>query len=355
MSGTNAGISIHGAILAPSSRVEGPEQMTLVQEKPVTKTASITRIPTTDYATHPAYGKLFGKPAFPTRVAALRRLLPVLWEQAARRYKNRHRFPPMIAPGQSTLTADIIRNGVVAVHATSEEMARIAAGAAPYVAALEARRAQIPVGQARRWNDTSLPIGRDEAEQLYKDIRTALKRRGILDAAETYVGHAIKIKNLDVQINDPADAHWRDHFADARVPDPSTAYMHIDSVRRVKCMIYLTDVTDRTGPFSYVLGTHTIRLGFLEDIVRKANDISRLDRCDRDTRTLFSALPKMLQKKSEFGNDLLDSMPEVAELLAAEHFFTSDQGNLILFDNNGIHRGGRVLEGTRIILQVPLR
>jgi hypothetical protein len=48
-------------------------------------------------------------------------------------------------------------------------------------------------------------------------------------------------------------------------------------------------------------------------------------------------------------------MPEVAALLASEHFFTSDEGNLILFDNNGIHRGGMVLEGKRIILQVPLR
>ena len=329
--------------------------MTLVQEKTVTTTANITRIPATDYATHPAYGKLFGKPRLSTRIAALRRLLPILREQAVRRYRYGHSLPPTLAAGQPALTGEMIRNGAVAVHLTSEEMARISAGVAPYIAALEARRAQIPVGQARMWKDTSLPIGKDEAEQLYKDVRTALKKQGILGAAETYVGHAVKIRNLDVQINDPADAHWRNHFADAGVPDPSTAYMHIDSVRRVKCMIYLTDVTDRTGPFSYVLGTHAIHLGFLEDIVRKANDISRLDRCDRDTRELFSALPKVLQKKSEFGNDLLDSMPEVAALLASEHFFTSDEGNLILFDNNGIHRGGMVLEGKRIILQVPLR
>ena len=329
--------------------------MTLVQEKTVTKAATITRIPATDYATHPAYGKLFGKPGLSTRIAALRRLLPILREQAVRRYKYRPSLPPTSVPDQSMLAGEIIRNGAVAVPATSEEMARIAAGAAPFIAVLEARRAQIPVGQARTWQDTSLPIGKDEAEQLYKDVRAVLKKQGILGAAETYVGHAVKIKNLDVQINDPADAHWRDHFTDAGVPDPSTAYMHIDSIRRVKCMIYLTDVMDRTGPFSYVLGTHAIRLGFLEDIVRKANDISRLDRCDRDTRALFSALPKVLQKKSEFGNDLLDSMPEVAALLASEHLFTSDDGNLILFDNNGIHRGGRVLEGKRIILQVPLR
>src|SRR4029077_9028075 len=97
----------------------------------------------------------------------------------------RHSFPPTIAPGQSALAGEMIRNGAVAVHLTSEEMARISAGAAPYVAALAARRAQIPVGQARMWKDTSLPIGKDEAEQLYKDVRTALKKLGILGAAET--------------------------------------------------------------------------------------------------------------------------------------------------------------------------
>jgi hypothetical protein len=328
--------------------------MTLVREKTVEKAATITRIPAIEYATHPAYGKLFGRPSLSTRVAALRRLLPILWEQAVRRYKYRHSFQPAIVTGQSALAGEMIRNGAVAVHLTSEEMARIFGGAAPFVAALEARRAQTPVGQARTWKDTSLPIAKDEAEQLYKDVRSALKKRGILGAAATYVGHAVKIKNIDLQINDPADAHWRNHFSDAGLPDPSTAYMHVDSVRRVKCMIYLTEVTERTGPFSYVLGTNAIRLRFLEDIVRKANDISRLDRCDRKTRELFSALPKGLQKKSEFGNDLHDSMPEVAALLASEHFFTSDEGNLILFDNNGVHRGGMVLEGKRIILQVPL-
>jgi hypothetical protein len=52
----------------------------------------------------------------------------------------------------------MIRNGAVAVHLTSEEMARISRGAAPFVAALEAR------------------------------------------AAETYIGDAVKIKNLDLQI-----------------------------------------------------------------------------------------------------------------------------------------------------------
>jgi hypothetical protein len=104
-----------------------------------------------------------------TRIAALRRLLPILREQAVRRYKYRHSFQPTIAPGHSALGGEMIRNGAV--------------------------------------------------------------------AAETYVGHAVKIKNLDLQINDPADAHWRNHFADAGVPDPSTAYRHVDSVRRVKCMI----------------------------------------------------------------------------------------------------------------------
>jgi hypothetical protein len=75
--------------------------MTLVQEKTVTKAETITRIAATDYATHPAYGKLFGSPSLSTRLAALRRLLPTLWEQAVRRYKYGQSSQPAIAPGQS--------------------------------------------------------------------------------------------------------------------------------------------------------------------------------------------------------------------------------------------------------------
>jgi hypothetical protein len=246
------------------------------------------------------------------------------------------------------------RQGAVAVRLSAEEIENIRRHAARHVAALDARRAQVPPGQPRSWAEISQAVPRKDGAELYASVRSVLKRHGIFDAAEHYVGQPLKMRAIEVQINDPADAHWREHFADAGVPDPATAYMHIDSVRRVKCMIYVTDVTDRNGPFRYVLGTNTIKIGRFEDMVRKANDLSRLDRCDRHTRELFWALPRALQKKSEFGNDLDDSAPETAALLASEHSFTSADGHLILFDNNGIHRGGMVLDGKRIVLQVPL-
>jgi hypothetical protein len=119
-----------------------------------------------------------------------------------------------------------------------------------------------------------------------------------------------------------------------------------------KGIIYVSEVTPDTGPFSYVIGSNNFKSSTLEYLVRKANDNSRLDRCDRATRELFWALPHSLQKKSEFGNDLLDSASEATALLDNEHQFVSAEGDMILFDNEGVHRGSMVRKGERQILQL---
>jgi hypothetical protein len=83
-------------------------------------------------------------------------------------------------------------------------------------------------------------------------------------------------------------------------------------------------------------------------------DLSQLDSISRETRELFLGLPSFLQKKCAFGYDLVDSDDGAQFLLAREKAFTSKAGNLILFDYNGIHRGGMVKSGERRMLQIQL-
>ena len=153
-------------------------------------------------------------------------------------------------------------------------------------------------------------------------------------------------------MNDETDVHLKRHFDDLGLEDPPTKYMHLDStIDILKCILYYTPVTLETGPFSYVVGTNRHQSSAIEFATRKANDFARLDSCDRETREVFWALPSFFQHKAEFGNDLTNPK-QMESLLANEHKFTSEDGNLLFFDNNaGIHRGALIQKGHRVIVQ----
>jgi hypothetical protein len=170
-------------------------------------------------------------------------------------------------------------------------------------------------------------------------------------AADAYLRRPVEIKGMVLQVNDSKDTYQHQKFADVGVPDPATNYMHCDTSEEiVKCMVYLTEVTKRTGPFGYMLRSNRVPVGAFEGLVRRANDRAGLSGYKPETRRLFMALPGLLRHKSMFGSDLVDGTPESRAVLDAEYQFVSADGNAAIFDNLGVHRGGLVLEGERRVL-----
>jgi hypothetical protein len=92
----------------------------------------------------------------------------------------------------------------------------------------------------------------------------------------------------------------------------------------------------------------------MESIVRRANDRAMLSSLKPRFRRLFSALPPTFQKKAKFGNDLIKDSPKVKQLMMSERCFVSSDGDLVVFDDKGAHRGGLVQQGTRWALQIRL-
>jgi hypothetical protein len=117
-------------------------------------------------------------------------------------------------------------------------------------------------------------------------------------------------------------------------------------------IIYLGDVGPENGPFSVIVGSHKLADGFFDRLIRRANDCASLSATRPSDRALFAALPVGLQKKCAFGPDVEDSHPWADALLASERVFTSDQARCILFDPNGIHRGGMVRQGERRVVTI---
>lgn len=324
---------------------------------PVRGNPAITRIPVPDYRVHPAYGGLFGAPPLADRLRALRRLLPVLWMQV-KIYAHTHRrrcaapLPALAAPLRPLLD-EFRESGAFVRTLPAADLAMLANRSAPYLAAIDAHK-RGRAADARRFMDKVWYVKRAEDPALYRTIEDVLERGGIFAVASHYRGAPVRLFKVHYQSNDPTDPDWRDHFRDANHPDPASAYLHMDSsMRRIRCLIYLNEVGAENGAFRLILGSHRLPHGF-DYLVRKANDLCGLDKCDLETRRLFAALPRALQRKAEFGNDLDGGDPEVRALLAAEREFTSAAGNCIVFDTDGLHRGGMVREGTRRLLQITL-
>ena len=68
------------------------------------------------------------------------------------------------------------------------------------------------------------------------------------------------------------------------------------------------------------------------------------------------ALPRQFRRNPDFGVDLRDDESAAARaLLEREHRFLSSTGDLLLFDFNGVHRGGMVERGSRTTLQIVFK
>lgn len=310
-------------------------------------------IPHPNYANHPAYGKLFGFASPAKRWLALRRFYPHFRSEYRKKTKFEEDRKKAGEPGSSDLYQRLLANGAVALRVMPQEMQRVQELTRAAADQLQARRAAI-VPEKRKFGDNLLQLAGDDYKELHHVISDALERVGVHRAASQYLRRNAKFRGVVLQINDDTDIHLKRHFPDIGLSDPPTNYMHIDSTTGIlKCLWYLTEVTADTGPFSYVRGSHNLKMSIIEYATRKANDLSRLDFCDPATRQQFWALPSFLQRKAEFGNDLLADSQQAQALLDSEYQFTSADGELIFFDNNeGIHRGSLVRKGSRSILQI---
>jgi hypothetical protein len=285
------------------------------------------------------------------RVAASGRYAPLiargLVQQVAKPLSKKTQTE--LSPDASALLQTLARDGIAPTRFTTEEIAAIRT--LLQQGAEQRLLAQRDAKGTRSFESNQTWLNAKEAGPLYALLTEIFTRHGILPAAEAYLRRPVVVKHMLLQINDANDGYQKGKFADVGVPDPATNYMHLDtSEEMVKCMIYLTEVTHRTGPFGYVRGSNRIPVGMFEGLFRRANDRAGLSGYAPETRRMFMALPAPLRHKSMFGSDLMDGTPEAQAVVENEYQFVSADGNAALFDNLGIHRGGLVREGERRVL-----
>jgi hypothetical protein len=318
---------------------------------------SSLRVPSIDYDRHPAYS------SFLTPWWAKERwqcgaycALLVLSEYLNIKWKRGHLLLSKLfsrRPYQTVSTpvglAELKSHGIYLLRASDEEIARLSAH-------LRSHKQDVLIQkQAKDRPSFSDCISIIRTEAL-NAIQLFMKEHGILSLAALYLqSDSVVMQDVFYQENDTRDKLNQDVFSDMGIPDPKTLNFHIDySFQTLKIIIYLSRVEEDTGPFGYISGSHTWIVGDWELANRYAlAKWTRMGTNPADRRKIVS-LPRLLRKKAQFGNDMLDSDPYTKEFLAAEHKVFSIDSNIIVFDNSGVHRGGIVKKGSRAVLQVLL-
>lgn len=336
-----------------------------------------------DYARQPAYAELVARAPLARRLRATGRFLLSLVPLAAKRITNYEMIPNEIrmdkgsvsgmlrlagaglrnafvpARRASRIEGDLARrladDGCAVIACSPAALAGVDGAAAPAYAKLERMRAE-RAGGKRDFLDSRYHADRREEAALYRAVEALLRDAGVMQAASEYLGRDARLIDVNPQINDPSDSFWRDVFpdrADGRLP--KAAYFHRDaSGGDLKAIVYMSEVGPANGPFAYVLGSHRLRIGRLDNFICEANDSNGLADTGAETRRLFAALPRRFRQKGSFGNDLSDEDPVSDEIVGAAWSITGPKGAIVLFDTKGVHRGGMVERGERRVITCVL-
>lgn len=250
-------------------------------------------------------------------------------------------FEPVASAGP--LLGRLQRDGYVLTTAHAEGKARLAQATEALFAELQRTLDANPRPYIKA---QQTHLNRADHAEVYEAAEAAIADTGVIQACEAYQGLRLQLGNMALQINEDRITALHQGSVDERgVPAHRTSYFHIDSASwpHVRVILYMRPVGLDHGPFRYVPGTHRLA-DPVELAVRKANHKVNLP------PRLFMALPDNLRAKSDFGNDLDDRSPLAEDLLRREVACCDGRSDLVLFDYNGVHRGGFVRKGRRRVV-----
>lgn len=304
----------------------------------------MTVLPNPDYLNHPKMKAAAERVDDAAQIAALQQFLPAFqksftdWTEA-----GRPDFEARIGGGDEALR-ELQEAGVSALRIDPKLKAEMLRQLGPDLDVLEGRLAGM---DKPKFRDMNLALEKPAHQRVYDLVQAAFEALNIFDVGRAYMRRPMRIKKLFVQLNNARETSARYGAIDAEgLPPLKTDYWHIDSDiwPSLKVLIYLNEVELDQGPFRYVAGSHRDLASF-ETVVRKTNDTLKLPTVQ------FVALPEELRMHALFGPYLTGAEPQVAGLLERERAICGGGADLVLFDNNGVHRGGFVRSGSRKIIQ----
>lgn len=185
----------------------------------------------------------------------------------------------------------------------------------------------------------------------------------------------IDILSIGLEYSYPNSNWYKNCYSDIKMKTSKGSYFHVDYEYDIyKSTIFLNEIKSNNGPFSYIPGSNKmprnkflfryfkeldIELKNYFNALIKSKNLDfgnkkyyyRKQFISKDFREKLSFIPYQLFGSSHFGDDLLSS-DLFHDLLQKNEFkVTSDIANAVTFNgHDGIHRGGLVKKGERIVM-----
>jgi hypothetical protein len=143
---------------------------------------------------------------------------------------------------------------------------------------------------------------RVELDSIY--VRPALEPR-VIGLANAYIGMRTLLRSIDIWLNIATDE-----------PAKASQLWHrdYDDYRNVKIFVYLSDVTEDRGPFTFAPGTHP-------------------------------GGPRQLGARGQLDGDAMAALVSKDDWLVC----SGPAGTTVICDTGGYHRGGKPLVGERLL------
>lgn len=240
---------------------------------------------------------------------------------------------------------DLFENGVSSTHIDTTDLQKMCR---PYIdKLLEIPDRMPPIGEF----DRSIKVDSD----IRRKVNEIFSKTGILDATSKYnKNRPLKVSAVYLHYNTPTDQNWKQFLYDCETVTKTT-HLHIDPDEDVmKSMIYLNNVDETSGAFSYIPKSNRWVYDEVQNIFGRSIAVKSYCDTPEKRQSVFN-LPSHLRISFNFGRTLLDSDPNQKKLLDKEIYFSSNSGNCVIFDPYGMHRGSQCKAGNRIALQVLMK
>ena len=283
-------------------------------------------------------------------------------EVVMRNDRHQYRAVPWSASRSEQIAYDLAVDGIAARSLPRQEIQNIFESVAPYRKQLEERRDMAP----ESYCNMSLPL----VGSYWSQLQSIVRRNGFLRGTSDYVRHNLELIYCALVLSHEGEEWWKGCYEEDGIATSKTVYMHNDEGHHVyKMIIYLNDVSDDQGPFSFVKGSSNRHRSIAQNWIIKGIDVAVVKSLQRTPgdfyyRTRFKdpahrrqllALPSLLQGTSHFGDDVVDDSPLSRFLLNHETRYVSERANCMVFNGcYGVHRGAYVERGERWALQLGL-
>ena len=191
--------------------------------------------------------------------------------------------------------------------------------------------------------------------KLIAGLNRIYKEKGLLSAASKYnQGKDLQIQLAALHIASPSDMHHYQTLLDCKTTTKLISLHNDPKHNLMKSILYLNDVDEDTGPFSYIPQSNRWWYNEVEKLFAYGNSTGNyLD--SPAARELALSFPATFRKTVIVGRFIPDNTELSNILLSSIVKYTSDKANCMLFDPLGFHRGGLCTTKQRINFQILIR